>query len=62
MASMGWISMMMFRIRLSRIQNPTKASMIATSRTVSQTGQRRASTNPAIMAKMSETELMTLSP
>src|SRR4051794_17291519 len=62
MASIGTTSMMMFRVRLSRIQKPTTTSIAMASDTTSQTGAIRASENPSTIARMSEKEFTTLSP
>jgi len=62
MKSSGQISMMMLRARLSRIIAPTPISIASVSATVAHTGRRMAARNPNTMARMSNTELITLSP
>ncbi len=60
--SSGQSSISTFSVRLSRIIQPTKASIARTSATLSHTGSRAASQKPTHIAAMSMTELMTLSP
>ena len=54
--------MMMFNVRLSRMNHRTKSSIAMVSATIVQTGRRDAIRKPATMARMSQTELRTLSP